>query len=821
MSRHTVLPVLIAVLGATPALAHEPDRVAPVREAPADPSVDPVARPAEFGAERPILPGPAAEPAASGAEVVRAEALRLAAANARELRFDTDELGSVWVRGATYKASFDARGVTYVPFFGSRAPRNFPVRFELESAVCGDEAIALSTPASALREGSNVRIDRGSIDEVWEMSLEAAEQTFVLEERPVGGDLLLRVSIESELSRGESAHGLDYANEHGRVRYGRAFVREADGTRTPVASRLVDGGIEIEVARDMLDRASYPLTIDPIVSTFVADSGDADHLSADVSYDLSTDRYLVVYSEVFSASDYDVAYQLRNGLGSSPTFDYIDMTSQNWYGNPCCANLNTANQFLVVCTANGVPGTENSVIRGRTINPSPLVLGASFNISPTGLGGTRWHCDVGGDPYIGTAYYCVVWETANGSTEADIYARLVAPDSTLLGSGPIAISTSVGTLDKFPRVSESNGQLGSQAAWNIVWQRNTTTNLGEVLGAQLDFSGALMTAPFFISSGTLDDTGAEVSSPRADGTYMATWVRDYGPDYDVMVALLDGSTVLDVANMSLLEGSSTATRNQAEVDVDTDGVKFNVVYSDGATIGSYDYDVRLTSLHTLANDIGVSESRLPIDTFSARQTRARTAAAWSSGATTRRSIVGWDSIPALGSDGDIEIALHDTIVGGPLRTFCAGDGSGTACPCGNNGAADHGCANSANAAGARLSPTGNADISADTVLLTALGMPANVTCTYFQGTSANLNGTVFGDGLRCAVGSTLRLRTENATASGTSDFPTGAEGDLSDAGFVPAGGGRRYYQLMYRNSALFCTTATFNTTNGVDILWLP
>jgi hypothetical protein len=29
----------------------------------------------------------------------------------------------------------------------------------------------------------------------------------------------------------------------------------------------------------------------------------------------------------------------------------------------------------------------------------------------------------------------------------------------------------------------------------------------------------------------------------------------------------------------------------------------------------------------------------------------------------------------------------------------------------------------------------------------------------------------------------------------------------------------RYYQVWYRNSAPFCTTATFNLTNGYSIVW--
>jgi hypothetical protein len=38
-------------------------------------------------------------------------------------------------------------------------------------------------------------------------------------------------------------------------------------------------------------------------------------------------------------------------------------------------------------------------------------------------------------------------------------------------------------------------------------------------------------------------------------------------------------------------------------------------------------------------------------------------------------------------------------------------------------------------------------------------------------------------------------------------------------GGVPLNGGRRAYQVWYRNSASFCTSAAFNISNGVIVNW--
>lgn len=95
---------------------------------------------------------------------------------------------------------------------------------------------------------------------------------------------------------------------------------------------------------------------------------------------------------------------------------------------------------------------------------------------------------------------------------------------------------------------------------------------------------------------------------------------------------------------------------------------------------------------------------------------------------------------------------------------------------------------------------------------------------YFQGTVA-LNGgqgNAFGDGLRCVGGTLVRLGFVVA-ASGASTIPTASgptSAPLSVAGGVVPGS-TLHYQLWYRDSAAFCTGATYNLTNAVKVLWAP
>jgi hypothetical protein len=161
--------------------------------------------------------------------------------------------------------------------------------------------------------------------------------------------------------------------------------------------------------------------------------------------------------------------------------------------------------------------------------------------------------------------------------------------------------------------------------------------------------------------------------------------------------------------------------------------------------------------------------------------------------------------------------IFASTLGGPGTAFCFGDGTGTACPCGNNGVAGNGCANSVNASGAHLEASGSPSVASDTLILRGNGMP-NAACLYFQGTTQQ--SSVFGDGLRCAGGALIRLGTE-VNVAGASQYPGAGNPPVSVRGMVPAAGGVREYQCWYRNAAPFCTPNTFNLTNGLEISWQP
>jgi hypothetical protein len=195
----------------------------------------------------------------------------------------------------------------------------------------------------------------------------------------------------------------------------------------------------------------------------------------------------------------------------------------------------------------------------------------------------------------------------------------------------------------------------------------------------------------------------------------------------------------------------------------------------------------------------------------------------------------WDGFPYAVATFDVPqgaaigFSVNSSVVGvcgfqltrlDDIQSVCPGDGSVSACPCGNSGAPAHGCSNSIVPAGAELVASGAASLANETLVLHGSGMP-NASVTYFQGTQQSNGGAglPFGDGLRCVAGTVVRVGMK-INAGNASSYPEPGDLPLSVRGMIPAYGGTRIYQGWYRNVTGPCGSG-FNLTNGVQITWVP
>ena len=69
------------------------------------------------------------------------------------------------------------------------------------------------------------------------------------------------------------------------------------------------------------------------------------------------------------------------------------------------------------------------------------------------------------------------------------------------------------------------------------------------------------------------------------------------------------------------------------------------------------------------------------------------------------------------------------------------------------------------------------------------------------------------------IGSPPALRTVT-NSGGASQVPEPGDPSISATGAVSASG-TRTYQIWYRNAAAFCTSQTFNLSNGLELTWAP
>ncbi len=160
----------------------------------------------------------------------------------------------------------------------------------------------------------------------------------------------------------------------------------------------------------------------------------------------------------------------------------------------------------------------------------------------------------------------------------------------------------------------------------------------------------------------------------------------------------------------------------------------------------------------------------------------------------------------------------------PGQAYCFGDpGSDTPCPCGNDNdgsVPESGCANGAFASGAQLVGSGDASLTADTLILAATGLEPSSSGLYFQANNDLSPGLVWGDGLRCAGGQAIRLGYRLSDATGSSDTSGYPQPISLQAGNIQPGD-TKYYQCWYGNPTGSPCASGFNTTNGYAITWGP
>jgi hypothetical protein len=740
---------------------------------------------------------------------------------ASTLLFDTTGDGTLWVRGASYKASFDAHGACVIPSMGASAPRNRPVRFTIDAASVGGVAIAIARSAEPVRDGSSIVYDRAGFVEKYAVDVSALEQTLTFADLPARGALRLRLNVDTDLDVGVDADGgLRFACAEGGLRYGRATAIDANGRTAPIETRVDGGAIELAVPASFVNDATLPLTIDPVISTFAIDEQPQHDYTPDVAYDPSTDRYMVCYEEEYSSTDHDVYEELLDASGNVISGAYIDITTDNWQ-HPRIANNARASQFMVVAQVGAAP---SRAIRSRTASAGTNTLGSQVTVSSAFASYDQLDPDIGGNPGNDPdSLYLVVWEfLINQTGERDIVQIGMHTTGLPDSSAAICIDCQSTSRDFHPAISKSCGSTsGLTDRWTVVWEFEYSATDHDIYGAQ-QVNELLVAGPYAIDASVLDDRRPTVSSfaesSSSPGNYLVAWDRHFSSDNDILGQVMNGAASVASASLSSLEGPTFYFQNQIAPSADSDGCTFAVAYQELYGSSTTDYDAYIATFNLAGNAIDCIEPHANLAYSGLAETDVRISAA--RGPSSMRTMAAWTR-QFTGND-DIEGGLYDAPSSVP---YCVPSSNGVgACPCNNPPQSGGGCNNSVGTGGAVLTASGTPSLASDSLALAQSGELPNALSIFLQGTANVASGTLFGDGVRCVGGSLKRLFVHNASL-GQVGAPVGSDSSVSARsaalGDTIPSCATRYYQVYYRDSNLAFCTGGFNVGNGLKAFWMP
>jgi hypothetical protein len=731
---------------------------------------------------------------------------------------------SIYARGRNWKAAFSDAGLTFIPFLGSDAPRNEPVEFVIEDVRVGGDLLATTAPSVPIRSEDTIRYVQGSIEVVYDASLAGIEQTLVLHDLPARDAIHVRCAVHSELEARAIDQGIEFSCAHGGVRYTTAIARDAAGRTRALEARWIGGAIELCVPADFVRGAVLPLAIDPLIEAYNSTPDSIDEIAPDTAVSINYAHFRTrwdVWEIVWSQSDHDVALRAVV-LGSWQSTSYlIDATPEYWSG-PKVGGCEVINVFgktsggCAVAAVVGDPASGAREIRGRaltqSLQPPVLISGADA--------GDKHALAFAGETYYGdTPTYCAVWEIDRPGGEKDIQERALY-DNGQVFSAVHDLAADPNVEETRPAISKSDGEID----WCIVWERRVSPSNRDIWARRVDFGGAFVTPAFSVSEAPEDETRPNVSSRSEDApVFIVACEQERGGKHDVFLHVIDGTSALSHTNLTMLEVGSSAGIDRSVPAIDGIQNDYLVAYKESyvgqdlhrawCTRFAIDHAGNPTLIETRVPFGGLASPELaPVATDEGHFNNGPAAPPGFE--------LVWDEpMPPSGSHDVFGAHFQPLPSASSVTTSCFGDGSDTACPCANNPGAHSGCPNATQPLGAELAWTGQAKLADPTLTVHAQRLPPQVTAILVQGDLAQHPALVFGAGLLCIGGNRTDIATRTTSAQGTFDYPA-QHGDLpiSTLGFVPSGGGTRFYQVFYRDPIGSCAD-TGNSTNALAVFW--
>ena len=425
--------------------------------------------------------------------------------------------------GSAYRVSLRGGGMRFEPALGAAAGQTAYVELTPVAVRRGTEPVLEPRPATrpAARERVAVYEHAPGVQERYDVRPEGVELSWWFASTPAGaGDLVVRYELATSLPAPRAAGGgLELVLPGiGGVRIGDVTGIDANGARADGDVRWVDGGLELSLPASFVDTAAYPLVLDPLIGgVFDVIAVGNDDTEPDAAYDATTNRWLVVWRRVFSASDADVRGQLVNN-GGTLSGGTIFFGSTGVASRPRVANLGVRDRFAVVWTQNA---SGTSTIEMQTVEAGNGTL--SFSAVVATSAATQFgDCDVGTqcEAPVGTSRGIVVVYEDNDADAIQARRYWFNSSDVLVSSSPFALFTN--TLLGSGYVQPAIARTASADGDLLVVARRTGGLLGgSGIVARLVDAGS--NTPPTAGSTVVSSTENDLFVPDVDG-YAGKWV---------------------------------------------------------------------------------------------------------------------------------------------------------------------------------------------------------------------------------------------------------------------------------------------------------
>ena len=208
--------------------------------------------------------------------------------------------GGLTAVGRSYRATFDAHGVTFQPALGKDAPAAATWSTHTTRITRGSHEILRTDRQMPTRthDRKQVSLHWPLVTERYEAQPRGLKQSFLFATPLAGaGDLIVQLAIDSTLPPASDG-SMAWRNPHGAgVVLGDVIGIDANGTRCRGTSRHTDTGVELALPAWFVEQATFPLELDPLISTAQQALASQDCDFPDVAYDAYSDSWCVTWTQ--------------------------------------------------------------------------------------------------------------------------------------------------------------------------------------------------------------------------------------------------------------------------------------------------------------------------------------------------------------------------------------------------------------------------------------------------------------------------------------------------------------------------------------------